>query len=359
MNQYSYSRVMEYARCPFSFKCRHRDKIPFEQSPILANGAAVHDCLRDYTLECYKQQKPQLFEQWEKISLTALAKHRLTPENEMVVLEAVKEYCEANQIELNGLAGVEEEIALDQEFKPCKWEQGFFRGIIDKLYLRGDVCKISDYKTGFDMHPDPFQLEVYAWMISKVYPNIRYFQVELDFTRFSHRKVWDIPFSDIPKIERRVMARIRQIEQDDKFEPRVSSKCEFCPFWKECPAIKAGHKTLGVDNEASAKEILERIVTKEKEVKELKEILKEFVNSSGKRIFLEDMVAEFRRSTTVKWDVPSLLLYANEHGLNVVDALSIDNRKLGKMKTELPSELKSEKVSTRFFVGKAKSEDEE
>lgn len=356
---YSYSRLQEYSQCPFKFKSRVIDKVPFEVSPVLSCGSAVHDCLRDYALECYKAKTTQLFSDWEKICLKALKKHPLSPSDEVTVLEAVKEYVEANQIELDGLAGVEEEVALSKTFKPCKWDTAFFRGIIDKLYIRNDVCKISDYKTGFDMSPNPFQLEVYAWMVSKLYPEMEYFQVELDFTRFSVKKSWDILKKDIPAIERKIMSKIEAIEEDEKFEPRVSSKCEFCPYWRRCPAVKKGHEVVGCTTDKSAIELMKSIVTLQKVLSERKEILKDFVNTSGKKIFLEDLVAEFRKTTTVSWDAPSLLIWARENNVNVIDALSFDNRKLARCGSPLPADLKKEKVSSRFFVGKAKSEEGE
>ena len=191
---YSYSKLNDYARCPFYFKCRSIDKIEVEEQEQLVKGRVLHTILEKYTLACYKAGKTQLFDVWEQIALDAIREFNVLPEYENEIMQDAKSYIEANEIELDGLAGVEEQVSVTRDFKVVDWENKdvWFRGKFDKFYIAGDTAKISDYKTGYTMTPDIFQLEIYAWLAYKIYPQLEFVQVEFDFTRFSYKKVIDI-----------------------------------------------------------------------------------------------------------------------------------------------------------------------
>jgi hypothetical protein len=325
--------------------------VPVEEGEILTTGSVIHDILRDYTLECHKQKKTHLYDVWKDLALETMRRHQVLPKFENDIMEAVKLYVEANEIELEGLAGVEEKISIDRDLKETTWEKAWFRAILDKLYLRDDYCKISDYKTGFNLHPDELQLEIYVWLISLLYPHINYFEVELDFTRFNSKRVWQIEKDRIPDIQKKVLNRCQQIEEVQVFDPRVSSLCYDCPLWNLCPAIKqvGGDMPRMPMNPDEADKLLEEIIAREKDLKESKSLLKAYCEKYG-GIVHEDMKAYFKAIENTKYDIPALLEWANENGKNVIEAFSLDGRKAKKL--GIPDDLKEIKISTRFTIGR-------
>ena len=148
MFAFSYSRINDFAKCPFYFKCRHIDKIAVEEQDILVKGSVIHAILESYTKECYKRGKTNLFSEWQDIAYDVISRMNVLPEYEDEILNDVKTYLETTEIELEGLAGVEERIAIDREFNIVDWtsKDVWFRAIFDKYYLDKDVCKISDFK---------------------------------------------------------------------------------------------------------------------------------------------------------------------------------------------------------------------
>lgn len=348
---YSYSRFSDYQVCPFYFKCRHIDRLPGERKDILIQGSVLHNLLGLYTLKCYEEGKTNLFDKWEDIADEGLAKENISNDMEEQIKNDFKAYVEANEIEIGSLAGVEERIALDEGWKPTRWKEGKFRGIIDKLYIAGDCAKVSDYKTGYSMKPDTFQLEVYAWLLSKVYPQLNYFEVQLDFTRFSWRKEWDIKKEALPGIEKKIIRRIKQIEEETKFKPTVNSRCAECEYWSFCPAMKKAKIEKMPNTKTGARELLEQVITKKKEYKEVEKLLKQYCEKAGK-VVVKDMKAEIAAIITPEWDTGEVLEYCNEKRIAFTDLFKIDGRKVEKL--GIPKEFSEPKISTRFKLKKIK-----
>jgi len=351
---FSFSRMNSYSKCPYYFLKVNLEKVPVVEASFLTTGATIHEILKNYTLECHRQGKTNLFESWEEIAIATIKENHVDLEYEQEILDAVKLYVEANEIELEGLAGVEEQVAITKELTSCGWDEGWFRGIIDKLYIMDTNCKISDYKTGFNMKPDPFQLEIYVWLVSLLYPHLEYFEVELDFTRFNSKRSWVVSKDQIPTIQKRVMSRCAKIEEDTTFEPRVTSLCSDCPIWNICPAIKGiGEKSIlpMPTNKKDAGGLLKNIVARTKELDELKNLMKLYVHKYGD-VVNEDMTAYYKAVVKKGYDIRGLVAWANENGKDILGILSVDSRKAKKV--ELPKEFIDEKMSARFSVEKVK-----
>lgn len=358
---YSYSRLLDYSKCPFYFHKKYVDKLPLPDSSILTSGEIIHDIMKNYTLECYRQHQTHLYESWEQIALSVLREYKVLPEDEDTILEVVKRYIEGNEVELEGLAGVEEELAVDELFMAVQWSSPnvWFRAKLDKFYLAGENAKITDYKSGYSMDADKFQIELYAWLIFNIYKQVQFIEGELDFIRHDFKKNWVIPRVDLPKIDRRIRSRIAQIEKDEKFEPKINSMCGDCPFWNLCPAIKLigyEHIVKTPKTKKEATELLNVIIAREKEADELKKVLKMFVEKSGD-VKTNDMVARIIGSVSYKWDVRQLLIWAENKGLDIQDALTADTRKL-KAVQGIPQDYCTKKVSTSFRIVKNKEEKE-
>lgn len=352
MRSFSYTKLNDYAKCPFYFKCRHDDDVKVEPSKELRVGSAVHAILAEYTNACIKKRASNLIGDWEDIAVKALKPLHLLPEHEDEALDVVEDYISSNEMELEGLAEVEEEVAVNREFQPVGWkdESVWFRAKFDRLYLVGDQAKIRDYKSGYSMSPDVFQFEVYAWIAYNLYPQLQFVQGEFDFVRFAFRKLIDIPREQLPRIDRKIRARIEAIEDDTEFAPRINSLCRECPFWKLCPAIKkSGQGILKVpENEKEAQKLLAEVVMGTKKLKELKTTLKRFCETHGP-VDIEDVVAEMKRVVKKEYNVHDLIVWGANNGIEIAPLLSVNGRKI-KAVQNIPAEIITESVGTRFTI---------
>jgi hypothetical protein len=149
--------------------------------------------------------------------------------------------------------------------------------------------------------------------------------------------------------------RCKQIEEDQEFEPKISSLCYECPLWHSCPSIKKlGESKLprAPEDIKGAEEILRIIISKETEADQLKEILKTYVDKNG-AISYGDMDANYKPIVTKQYDVRALIEWANGQGKDVLDILSVDGRKAARI--EIPKQFIEEKLATRFTIAKRKN----
>lgn len=363
MLSFSYSKLSDYAKCPAYFKFRHIDKVPVEEQDILVKGSAIHAILAKYTLTCYQERQTHLYDKWEAIASQVISEMNILPEYEDEIMQDVKSYVEANEVELEGLAGVEEKVAIDKDFKVVGWldENVWFRAIFDKLYIADNIAKISDYKTGYSMSPDTFQLEIYAWLAYRIYPQLEFMQVEFDFTRFSFKKIFEIGKERLPVIQRKVKSRIERISLDTNFNPKINTLCSRCPFWNLCPAI-AGMSAKGYGiipvpkTKKEASEMLEMVVAQEKRTDEIKKVLKTYCEEMGE-VKMNDMKAFIKPITNIKWDVAEVLKWATENQVvGFTNALTINNVKVKKF--NVPEVYSRKEIGTRFTIGAIKEEKE-
>lgn len=354
-NHYSYYRLEFYRRCPRFYREHYKAKTPVEDSEMMIDGRVAHDIMRAYAQACHTAKKTQLFGKWQVIAEPLLRQHHIGAHQEDRILKVIEAFVQGNEIELEGLAGIEEELALGADLKPCKWNNGWMRAKLDMLYLRPGQCKVRDYKTGYAMKSDHFQLELYAWMISKIYPKIKRYELEFDFVRFSYQDRWEIQAKDLPAIERKVMNQIARIEADKDFLPKVGSHCANCGYWQGCPAMKQNKELCaGVPRSMDqASKLLGQVVAADKRVRELRAILARYVEEHG-RVTANDMEADVKASKRVKWDVPALLEWANREGKMVIDAVTVDNRKLERIlgKERPPRSLCTIKIDTDVEIKK-------
>lgn len=356
---YSYSKIIAYAKCPRFFKARYIDKIKTAGSKELTVGSVIHNIIKKYTLECFKQKRTNLFDLWETIAFEVMREHSILPEYDKDILDGVKSFVEANEIELEGLAGVEEQIAIDDHFNQIEYfsDKAWFRLVIDKLYLLEDFAKITDYKTGFSLEADRFQIEIYAWILYKIFPHLERIQGEFDYTRFGHKETFEIPKDEIGAIEKRVLNRIKQMDADKDFKPCVGSDCDTCPFWEKCEAIKETDvRVVYPTTKAEAQILLEKIITIDKALKEFKQVLKGYTQDNGS-ITLNDIIAQNKVIKKTSYDMENLFKWAKKENKDLFSCLSVDNKKAKKL--DIPDILKKYALSTRFTVGKNKEDSEE
>lgn len=355
---YSYSRLSDFGKCGFMAKSKHIDKIPQYSSPELEKGRLKHEIFCAYTKACYEANKPSLFEQWLEIAYKVLSGRNFPTDIEKEILDSAKSFCESKEIDLASLAAVEERFAINEKMEFVEYfsEGVMFRAVIDKLYLMGESAKVVDYKTGFGMDIDEFQLEIYAWIVMLKYPQINRVDVEYYFTQFEYEKQFTITREDMTRIQKKIMSRIAGIEKAEEFKPNLGSQCATCSYWGICPLMqrRAGDIKMPTTKE-EARVLVEEVIAIEKRDDELKTILKEFCKKAGS-VSVGDMEAKFKTIENKKWNMAALVEWANKSGIAILECLNVDSRKVKKLNP--PTDLYQTSKSLRFGIGKVKDDEE-
>ena len=363
---YSWSRINSFEKCPFMFKMQYIDKKVTEINPIMVVGRVVHDAINIYNKHCLKANVENDFDRWEECADLALAKENLPEEYYDETLKMIKSYAQSHSIGLESVVGSEEEIAINRKFEQVDWnaDDVWFRGIIDYLQIMDLFGKITDYKTGWLMSVPKFQFKIYAWLISKIYPHLTKFEVEIDFVRHEFSKSFHVEADEIPEIEKRLLGKINKIEMETEFEPTVGEACNYCGCWRWCPAMKEKDVVYKVPTTKDEAIKLAQVLEKHNKMRaEVTKILKAYCDDHD-RVITGGL--QYGYIPTESWeikDIDTLLVKADEVGLDMFQVLSVDGRKLKKL-------LKDEKVqkliqsvgaikkSVRFTTKKYKAEDD-
>lgn len=363
--RHSYSRISDYILCPHMYKQKHILKKIVEENPIMMVGSVVHDAIARYNNHCIKNQLEHDYPMHEQFILEAFEAHNLAPEYNQEVRGMVKDFCDRHEVDLESVVGAEEEIAVNRNWEQREWmdEDVWMRSIIDYLQIQGDVAKITDYKTGYSMATPEFQLKIYALIVKKIYPQIMKFHVEVDFVRFEYQKDFVIGADELILFEEELLTKIRRIEADTEFKPKVSVACSYCGCWQGCPAMKKQDVGFVMPmNHEEAVDLALKVEKNERLLAESRKVLKEYVDVCG------DVVAGgkkhyFKVSKSYRFDsISKLIVEAEEAGIDIHDILTVDKKKMGKMMKNENFRKIVEKVGTKSvsvkFSNKKQAEEE-
>lgn len=287
MRDYSYSRLSLFESCGAAFKFKYIDKLPEAASDALAFGGLIHHIIAEYSKHCMNNgletditAMPEIAQRCFYEKPSGLSSDRY-PE----VLAVAERFAASHALNLNTLVGIEEWVQL--------WLQGrkyLFRGIIDHLDIDGSHAIITDYKTDWqlriqeDVEKD-FQLAVYAWLITKEYPQVNQFTVRLDFVRHDVVREATLDIGRVVMVENQVMGLIGQVEQaiaKGKFPARPGAFCGWCGYATLCPAAKdIPAEMQPVSTPEAARKAAEELAVLERLVAVRKEALKAYCNVAG------------------------------------------------------------------------------
>jgi ATP-dependent helicase/nuclease subunit A len=119
----------------------------------------------------------------------------------------------------------------------CKVDDYFLYGIIDKLILDNDAAIIIDYKTDNIIEDEIeerfqqylIQLKFYAFLIGKLYRNIKNFNLAIIFLKFADKKMSkDISVTDLSDIGSEIRKIISEIRK--KNFPKNLDHCRKCSY---------------------------------------------------------------------------------------------------------------------------------
>ena len=132
----------------------------------------------------------------------------------------------------------EKQLCLNENLTPTGWwaNDAWLRSILDVLIIVDDKAIVMDWKTG-KRRPDFSQLEMFALQVFSHYPNIKKVQstfvwlkdMSLDSHTYNRVESDDMWVKLLGKTE-----RINQSFINNKWPPKPSGLCRFCPAKNIC-----------------------------------------------------------------------------------------------------------------------------
>lgn len=184
MKHYSYTRLGLFETCPRAFKLKYVDRLPEAPSDALVIGRLVHEIIAEYDrhllqngLETDVTVLPEItrrvfYKEPNQLGSTGLAE-----------IEAIMEtFAQSHVFHPGVTVGIEEQIKLQLAPDMMFW------GVLDLLEIDGTTATIVDYKTDWVVRSQAevekdFQLQVYAWAVTREYPQVDTFRARLEFVR--------------------------------------------------------------------------------------------------------------------------------------------------------------------------------
>jgi len=307
---YSYSKIKDFQSCKLYYKYKHLDKIPELTSSAAQLGRQVHEFIERYSIRCLSS-KIQSDDQFAK-SLTDEIITQLDADLIDTFISIIETYLESHLFidENDILTEVEKKLAFYKNWEQCDFDddKAYFRGIIDFFRVFADSVRIVDYKTNRKIRPTSevkhdFQLKTYAWFCYLLYPEFEKYNVTLDFVRY-RTQIGPIFFDreDVKQFGKYIDNYIKKIECTNKWEPMLSSHCEYCGYaFTHCPAFKnAELETIIPNSIDEAMKAAELLYIYDKRVDELRAKLKNWITKNESSLIVGDIELDFHFSPEKK-----------------------------------------------------------
>lgn len=337
MRDYSFSRLNLFESCPAAFEMKYVKKVPEAPSEPLAFGGLMHHIIAEYSKHCLQKGLETDITAMPEIAHTCFygKPSGLDSSRYPEVLSLAEYIAGGRTVNPLTVVGIEEWVQA--------WLGGkkyLFRGIIDRLDIEDRTAIITDYKTDHllrtqaDVEAD-FQLAVYAWLITKEYPQVDRFIVRLDFVRHGVVREAVLDAGRVSQVEAQVMGLIGQVETalaKRKLPPRPGHFCSWCGYSAVCPAAKdipADVRPIATGEDART--VAQELAVLERQVAVRKAALKEYCNQAGP-VEANGLVWDFHliESRTIG-DVPEFVRLMQEAGQDPRPFLAVDGTKAKKI----------------------------
>ncbi len=207
---WSFTALEHYKQCPKAYyEIRVLKNFKEEEGEALLWGNRVHTALA-WALENKTPFMPQGMEIWEPM---------------------VQQF-----LQLKGDLKVEQQLALDEGFKPCKWfaKEAWVRGVVDALWVDGTVVKAVDWKTG-KRKPKSDQLALFALLIFHHFPQVQEVRTMFVWLKTLEQDQAKYIRTDVPSLWQLFtpdLQRLKYAHQQGQWPPRSSGLCA-----KHCPVV--------------------------------------------------------------------------------------------------------------------------
>lgn len=312
MATYSHSKISTFENCPRQYKYRYIDR----ETPEIENtieafmGSMVHETLE----KLYKDKKFH-----KKVSKASLIKfYRDSWDNQYSDdIKIVKEEFSANNYKKMGEKFVSDYydtykpfdqltiLGLETQDRMTLSDGNQWHVRIDKFACDSEGnYYVIDYKTNSRMKDQEEadsdrQLAMYSFWVRDKFRDAKSVKLVWHMLAFNKEVVSERTEEQLKKLMDDVVSKIKEIEAEKEFAPKVSALCNYCGYRYICPAFK--HKVQLEKREEESKK-------KFKEDEGLK-LVDEFSEIKRKKKELEEREEELK---------DNLIEFAKEFGLEIV-----------------------------------------
>lgn len=129
---------------------------------------------------------------------------------------------------------VENDFAITQDYKPCKWDdwnEVWCRSKLDVAVNADEHITVIDYKTG-QIYPEHLeQGHTYGVCAASHFPNYKSMRVEMWYTDIGKFRAWNYTKKDIAYARQFFTNEIKKLARTKEFTPNPTDKnCYWCPY---------------------------------------------------------------------------------------------------------------------------------
>ncbi len=319
MATYSFSQINTYNTCPMKYRFEKIEgyKPEFEENLHLILGTAVHDSLEELYKKVWvfslmseeelisffnqdRQEKIKKLKESENIRYTDAD---IDAFHQRWVSYLEEYYSQYSPFDQEKLFGTEQDVNFNLS------EEIGFRWKIDRLDMQGDDIIINDYKTNTKIPQDAKdkiqeQINLYGFGIKQLYASkVKKVIGRVYYLHFNKCYQWEITDELVKKVQEDYLAIAQEIEAKKKllkkwnqnaFETKVASHCDYCPFKVICPARK--HETMKdetLQTPIDDIDSIRKLIDKYKKVSDELDVLEE------KKKFYKDILVNYAKEQGV------------------------------------------------------------
>jgi len=353
---WSYSTLKTYRQCPRALKFKSEWSPKFEGKN---EGKYLHEVIYAYTLHLKEKGLGTDIDMLVPIAERVQVDGRYPNEFLDSNLDILDKFAHSFVLDPN-FHSAELKLSIDREGRPAPWDHCYMRGVVDRVDIEDNRVVITDYKSGYAIVRDHFQLEVYAWLVYSVFPDADTFYCQNHFVREAYMEGEDISLIDIEAVKNRVHRQVAKIEREKKFEATPGPHCTYCAYLMKCGQLtrieKAAMPVL-LDPE-QAQEYAQKVMIVEEAARRIKgQLLKPYCEEHGP-IELPEGTYAFQAEGGQRFeDIEKFCEALWEAGINPYDYIGVNMKKANKLLLQF-GHLAVEKKSSRFGFKKKKIEKE-
>jgi hypothetical protein len=323
------------ATCPFAVREKRILKTVRVSSPNLEVGTAMH----------------ALFEAITKLRIAGnpvddaamdLLYKELVPPLAIPFIGEIREmtrkYLTNFYVPPDTIAGIEEEIILDQKGKEVhSWDDAWIGGILDLVQIKGDSARVTDYKTQhnilsrseLDKH---LQITFYLMLLRAKYPHLKRFEGGIYYNRHGFSMYTERSAQQLDDCEAEVALRILQIRNWKDFNPVAGEHCTICDSHANCPiANDVSDLPDTIATEEQAKAVSSRLRVQEIVGKKIKALLKAYCAENGSVMVGDKYGYGHVFSSSLDYPAEAVVEKMQAHNIVPGPYLQIDRRQIKKL----------------------------
>lgn len=250
MQVYSHSRLSTFENCPLKFKFKYIDKVETEIEESIESflGKIVHEVLEKLyrDLKFQKQNSLQdllnyLDKIWEEKwnDGIIIVREEYSKENykKMAIKFITDFYNRYKPFNQDKTISIEHRVLINLDKKGRYKLQGY----VDRIsYNSEGEYEIHDYKTNANLPIQDYlendrQLALYAIAVKEAYKDAKDVKLVWHFLAFDKEQDSYRSEKQLEQLKKDTIELIKKIENEKKFEARVSKLCDWCEFRPICP----------------------------------------------------------------------------------------------------------------------------